>query len=169
MPSRPLTVNRRRIIVALLRHPGRSWTVRELADAVPGVPAGAVRDTINQFLAENILRQVPGRRALTALLTEAGQGQLARLVPQSAGTPRGPPPATRRGRQPDRDDRRSAIRGSTGMLAPPAPVRCHYGLRGRAGKLTDAGGIAPRFAAIRSQPLGPPLGRTNASSREERG
>jgi hypothetical protein len=91
MPRRPLTDNRRRIVVALLRQPARSWTVRELAGAVPGVPEGAVRDTINQFLAESIMRQIPGRRALTAALTEPGQRLLTRLVPHSAVAPRGPP------------------------------------------------------------------------------
>ncbi|GAB3087226.1 hypothetical protein [Micromonospora schwarzwaldensis] len=78
-PRRLLTVNRRRIVVALLHHPNRSWTVRELAEAVPDVPEGAVRDTINQFLAESILRPVP-HRALTIALTDTGQGLLKRLV-----------------------------------------------------------------------------------------
>ncbi|MFD6757395.1 PI-PLC domain-containing protein [Micromonospora gifhornensis] len=80
MPGRELTDNRRRVIGALLHYPGRSWTVRELADIVPGVPHGAVRDTINQFLAQGVMRQVPHRSALTAVLTGTGQELLERLI-----------------------------------------------------------------------------------------
>ncbi|MFI7074217.1 hypothetical protein [Micromonospora sediminicola] len=85
MSGRQLTDNRRRIIDALLRHPGRSWMVRELTDTVPGVPAGAVRDTINQFLAQSVMRQVPHRRALTVVLTGTGQERLERLITNPYG------------------------------------------------------------------------------------
>ncbi|MFI7209404.1 hypothetical protein [Micromonospora aurantiaca (nom. illeg.)] len=75
-----MTDNRRRIYVALLNDPARAWTVRELSCAVPTVAGGAVRDTVNQLLAEGLLRPVPHRRVLTAALTGQGRQKLTQLL-----------------------------------------------------------------------------------------
>ncbi|MFG1881967.1 hypothetical protein [Micromonospora sp. NPDC049102] len=72
--------NRCRIYRALLADPTRAWTVRELAAAVDTALDGTVRDTFNVLLADGILRQVPYRRSLTAVLTDHGYQPLTRLV-----------------------------------------------------------------------------------------
>ncbi|MFI7650643.1 hypothetical protein ACIBTZ_31895 [Micromonospora sp. NPDC049460] len=72
--------NRRCVYRALLCAPSRTWTVRQLSQAVPTVAGGAVRDAVNQLLAEGLLRQVPYQRALTCGLTDKGRQALARLL-----------------------------------------------------------------------------------------
>ena len=72
--------SRRRIYAVLLEQPKRQWTVQRLTDALPddaGVNAGAVRDTVNRLLAHKLLDEVPGHRALTFVLSERGEAELA--------------------------------------------------------------------------------------------
>ncbi|MEO3780952.1 hypothetical protein ABGB16_29955 [Micromonospora sp. B11E3] len=71
---------RRAIYSRLLNEGDRTWTVAELATALPLVSVEAIRTTVHLLIGERFLDLVPRSRSLTVQLTDNGTDALREIL-----------------------------------------------------------------------------------------